>query len=673
MAGEIGHFALILALFFALTGAVMPHVGAYRKDTRLMALGDRAVYAQFLMAATAFGTLTYAFVTSDFSVINVATNSHTLKPMLYKISGVWGNHEGSLLFWVLNLTLFGALVSWRGSKLPLQFRGRVLAVQSLLVLGFLMFILFTSNPFERLDPAPIEGNGLNPLLQDPGLAFHPPMLYLGYVGLSVAFSFAVAALIEGEVTPLWARWVRPWALLAWVFLTGGIALGSWWAYYELGWGGWWFWDPVENASFMPWLAAAALLHSAIVVEKRDALKSWTILLAIVAFSLSLLGTFLVRSGVITSVHAFATDPARGIFILAFLALVVGGSLTLYAWRAPKMAPSGLFGFVSRESALVVNNIFLSTFAAVVLVGTLYPLFVEAFGAGQITVGPPFFEYAAAVLMSPLIVALGLGPLLAWKRGNIGRAAQIVIPALVVAAVAGVVLVWQTSGGFVMTAFGLGLAAWLIASVLLEIASRIRLFAAPGKAMTGLKKITRAQWGMSMAHAGLAVILLGITISEAFTSEKLVVMAPGDTADVAGYSFTFEGVAPVAGPNFTAVRGFFTVREGDAILTSLTPEDRVYANPPMNTTEAAIYPLFSGDLYAVVGEAAGAGRWSVRLYFKPMISAIWLGALMMMIGGILSLSDTRLRIGLPTGKKQAQKPSAKAAPKTGPKTVQGARA
>lgn len=654
MAGELGHFALMLALLFALAGAVAPHIGAARNDATLMAIADRSVLAQFLMAVTAFAALTYAFVTSDFSVVNVATNSHTLKPMLYKISGVWGNHEGSLLFWVLILTLFGALVSWRGRKLPLRFRSRVLAVQSLLVLGFLMFILFTSNPFLRLDPAPLEGNGLNPLLQDPGLAFHPPMLYLGYVGLSVAFSFAVAALIEGEVTPLWARWVRPWALLAWVFLTGGIALGSWWAYYELGWGGWWFWDPVENASFMPWLAAAALLHSAIVVEKRDALKSWTILLAIVAFSLSLLGTFLVRSGVITSVHAFATDPARGIFILAFLAVVVGGSLALYAWRAPKLAPSGLFGIVSRESALVVNNIFLSTFAAVVLVGTLYPLFVEAFGAGQITVGPPFFEYAAAVLMSPLIVALGLGPVLAWKRGNISRAMQVAFPALVVAAVAGLVLVWQSAGGVVMTAFGLGLAVWLITSVFLEIAARIKLFRAPAKALSSLGKITRAQWGMSLAHAGLGVILLGITISEAFTSEELVVMAPGDTTDVAGYSFTFEGVAPVAGPNFTAVRGFFTVREDERIITSLTPEDRVYSNPVMNTTEAAIYPLFSGDLYAVVGEATGAGRWSVRLYFKPMISALWLGALMMMVGGILSLSDRRLRVGLPTGKKTAVK-------------------
>ncbi|WP_262693571.1 heme lyase CcmF/NrfE family subunit [Kordiimonas aquimaris] len=651
MAGEIGHFSLIWVLVAAAIGAVLPQIGAVKGDTRLMQLADRTAYVQFLMALAAFAALTYAFLVSDFSVSNVAANSHTLKPLLYKISGVWGNHEGSLLLWVLILTLFATLVSWRGAKLPLRFRARVLSVQSLLVFGFVSFILLTSNPFLRFDPAPFEGNGLNPLLQDPGLAFHPPMLYLGYVGLSVSFSFAIAALLEGEVTPLWARWVRPWTLLAWVFLTGGIALGSWWAYYELGWGGWWFWDPVENASFMPWLAATALLHSAIVVEKRDALKSWTVLLAIIAFSFSLLGTFLVRSGILTSVHAFAVDPERGVFILAFLAIVIGGSMALYAWRAPKMVPSGLFGIVSRESALVVNNIFLSTFAAVVLIGTLYPLFVEASGAGQITVGPPFFEYAAAVLMSPLVVALGIGPLLAWKRGKLPKAMQIVLPALVVALIAGLALVWSQSGGVVMTAFGLGLAVWLLTAVFAEIASRIKLWQSPGNAFGRLRKITRAQWGMSIAHAGLAVIILGVTVSEAFTDEQLLVMAPGDSTMVAGHTFTFDGVAPVAGPNYSAVRGFFTVAEGDDFVTTLLPEDRVYSNPVMNTTEAAIYPLFTGDLYAVIGEAAGGNRWSVRLYFKPMISALWAGALMMMIGGLLSLSDRRLRLGLPTGRKK----------------------
>ncbi len=646
MIAELGHFALMIALVFALLGAVVPHYGLARGNARLISLADNAVLGQFLMAVVAYAALTYSFLISDFSVYAVAAHSHSAKPLLYKISGVWGNHEGSLMFWVLVLTLFGTAVAVKGKRLPLRFRSRVLAVQSALVLGFLLFVIFTSNPFTRLDPAPLEGNGLNPLLQDPGLAFHPPMLYLGYVGLSVVFSFATAALIEGEVTPLWARWVRPWTLTAWMFLTGGLALGSWWAYYELGWGGWWFWDPVENAAFMPWLAATALLHSAIVVEKRDALKSWTILLAIVAFSFSLLGTFLVRSGVITSVHAFASDPARGVFILAFLAIVIGGSMTLYAWRAPKLTPGGLFGLVSRESALVLNNVLLSTFAAVVLVGTLYPLFVEAMGGGQLSVGPPFFEYAAAVLMSPLIVALGFGPLLAWKRGRISRAAQIVLPALIVALVAALVIVWQSAGGVVMTAFGLGLATWLIVSVLLEIAERIQLFKKPGNAWGRLRNLPRASWGMSLAHAGLAVILFGITISEAWTEEHLVVMAPGESVAVAGYDFTFGGVAPVAGPNFTAVRGFFDVSKNGSRVTELTPEDRVYTNPVMNTTEASIYPLVSGDLYAVIGEAAGQGRWSVRLYFKPFISGLWLGAVMMMVGGLLSLSDRRLRIGAP---------------------------
>jgi cytochrome c-type biogenesis protein CcmF len=649
MIAELGHFALMIALAFALLGAVVPHVGIARSNARLVAVADNAAIGQFVMVLVAYAALTYSFIISDFSVMGVASNSHTAKPLLYKISGVWGNHEGSLLLWVLMLTLFACAVSLRGKYLPARFRARVLAVQSLLVVGFLLFILLTSNPFLRLDPAPVEGNGLNPLLQDPGLAFHPPMLYLGYVGLSVAFSFAVAALIEGEVTPLWARWVRPWTLAAWVCLTGGLALGSWWAYYELGWGGWWFWDPVENAAFMPWLAATALLHSAIVVEKRDALKSWTILLAIIAFSFSLLGTFLVRSGVLTSVHAFAVDPARGIFILAFLAVVVGGSLTLYAWRAPKLTPGGVFGLVSRESALVLNNILLSTFAAVVLVGTLYPLFVEAFNAGQLSVGPPFFEYAAAVLMSPLIVALGFGPLLAWKRGRLGRAAQILVPALVVAAVAAMTIYWQAIGGAVMTAFGLGLAIWLTVSVFLEIAERIQLFRKPAGALGRLRGLPRASWGMSLAHLGLAVILFGITISEAWTEEELIVMAAGDTADIGGFTFTFNGVAPVAGPNFTAVRGFFDVSRAGRTITSLTPEDRVYTDPVMNTTEASIYPLARGDLYAVIGEAAGAGRWSVRLYFKPFISGLWLGSLMMMVGGMLSLSDRRLRIGAPKAK------------------------
>jgi len=657
---ELGHFALIVALMLAILGATVPHYAIFRRDTRLMALSDPFAYGQFFMAATAFGALMYSYIISDFSVLNVAANSHTSKPLLYKISGVWGNHEGSLLLWVLILTLFAAAVAWRGKGLPLRFRSRVLAVQSTLCIGFLMFIIFTSNPFLRLDPAPFEGNGLNPLLQDPGLAFHPPMLYIGYVGLSIAFSFAVAALIEGEVTPLWARWVRPWTLAAWIFLTGGIALGSWWAYYELGWGGWWFWDPVENASFMPWLAATALLHSSIVVEKRDALKSWTILLSIIAFSFSLLGTFLVRSGVLTSVHAFAVDPERGVFILGFLAIVIGGSLALYAWRAPRLTPSGMFGVVSRESALILNNVLLSTFAAVVLVGTLYPLVLEAINGTQITVGPPFFEFAATVLMSPLIVALGFGPLLAWKRGRISRAAQVLIPAAIVGVVTFWLVIWDKAGGIMMTGFGLALAAWLMVSVLMEIAERTKLFKNPKKFLTRLVRLPRATWGMSLAHFGLGVIVLGITVSEAWTSEQLRVMSPGDTAEVAGFEFKLEGVEPIAGPNYTAVRAAFTVTRNGELVAPLYAEDRVFSDPPMPTTEAGIYPLFRGDLYAVIGEYLGDNRWSVRLYFKPFISGIWVGAGLMVLGGIISLSDRSRRIGAPAGRRRS-KPKQPAVP------------
>jgi len=651
MIPELGHFALIVALFLSVIGAIVPHMGISRGDSRLMAIAEPIAYSQFLMAVTAFGALTYAYIISDFSVLNVATNSHTAKPLLYKISGVWGNHEGSLMLWVLILSLFAAAVALRGKSLPLRFRSRVLAVQSALLVGFLLFVLLTSNPFLRLDPAPLEGNGLNPLLQDPGLAFHPPMLYIGYVGLSVAFSFAVAALIEGEVTPLWARWVRPWTLAAWIFLTAGIALGSWWAYYELGWGGWWFWDPVENASFMPWLAAAALLHSSVVVEKRDALKSWTILLAIVAFSFSLLGTFLVRSGVLTSVHAFAVDPERGIFILAFLAIVIGSSLALYAWRAPRLAPSGLFGLVSRESALVLNNILLSTFAAVVLVGTLYPLVLEAVNGTQITVGPPFFEYAAVVLMSPLVVALGFGPLLAWKRGRISKAVQVLLPAVIVAFVIFWFTLWDDASGLVMTGAGLGLGAWLIVSVILEIGERTKFRQNPSRFLARAKRMPRATWGMSLAHMGLGIIILGITISEAWTHEELRLMTVGDTAVVGDYEFTLESVEPAAGPNYTAVRGSFLVKQGAQELARLHPEDRVYSDPPMNTTEAGILSLFRGDLYAVIGEHAGGDAWSVRLYFKPFISGLWIGSSFMVLGGLISLSDRRQRIGAPSGRRR----------------------
>ena len=652
---EAGHFALVLACAVALFTAVLPHVAIARGDARSAALSVPLSAIQFLLIAFAFAALTAAFLNSDFSVRLVAANSHTAKPLLYKISGVWGNHEGSLLLWVLILTLFSSLVGIFGRSLPLKFKARVLGVQSFLVLGFLLFILLTSNPFLRLDPAPVEGNGLNPLLQDPGLAFHPPMLYLGYVGLSVAFSFAVAALIDGAIGPAWARYVRPWTLVAWIFLTGGIALGSWWAYYELGWGGWWFWDPVENASFMPWLAASALLHSAIVVEKRDALKGWTVLLALVAFSFSLLGTFLVRSGVLTSVHAFAVDPARGIFILGFLAVVVGGSFTLYAWRARDLEAGGMFALVSRESALVVNNIFLSTFAGVVLIGTLYPLVLEASSGDQISVGPPFFNFATALLMAPLIVALMMGPLLSWKRAKLSPLKAYMVGPLVIGFVLFLGAVWTNYGDSIMMALGLALAFGLFFGVVAELASRTRNAKTLGVRLSRLANLPRAAWGMTMAHLGLAIITLGITASESGSVETLAAMAVGDTVTAGDYNYRLDAVDPIIGPNYTAQRGAFTVLKDGDVVTTLYPEDRVYGDPVTPTTEAGIHSLWHGDLYAVIGQpvdllAAGTGaelKWSVRVYYKPGISGLWGGAVLMMIGGFLSLSDRRLRLGVPT--------------------------
>jgi len=648
MIPEIGHFALILALMLAALAASLPMIGAARGDGRLIALAPPLAVGQLIFVALAFLALMQAFVVSDFSVSTVAANSHTAKPMLYKIAGVWGNHEGSLVLWVLILTLFGALVGLFGGSLPAAFRARVLSVQAMISVGFLLFMLLTSNPFLRLDPAPPEGNGLNPLLQDPGLAFHPPLLYLGYVGFSTAFSFAVAALIEGRVGPSWARWMRPWVLLAWMALTAGIALGSWWAYYELGWGGWWFWDPVENASFMPWLAGTALLHSTIVVEKRDALKRWTILLSILTFALSLLGTFLVRSGVLTSVHAFAVDPERGVFILALLAVAIGGSLLLYGWRAPGMEEGGLFAPVSREGALVVNNILLSVATGIVLAGTLYPLFLDAMSGAKISVGPPFFNLTFTPLMVLVILFLGFGPLLAWKRGDLATAAGklkwAAIGAMVAAAVG-----WIAFGaGPVLAFFGFALGGWLAIAVLTEIAHRTGFGRVPlDRAWRRARGLGRAHYGMSLAHLGLAVTVFGITASEAWTVEKLEVLSPGESVEIGEYRFTLQQIMPAAGPNYTAIRGQFDVFEGERLLTTLSPESRTYTTPPMQTTEAGIYPLVSGDLYAVIGESKGGEAWSARLYHKPLISWIWAGSLLMIAGGALSLSDRRLRVGAPS--------------------------
>ena len=647
MISEIGHFALILSLAIALVQGTVPMLGAARGDGHLMAVGKMAALLQWLFITTAFLALMNAYVTSDFSVANVAQNSHSLKPLLYKIAGVWGNHEGSMLIWVLILATFGAAIVCFGGNLPPTLCARVLAVQSWIAVGFLSFTLFTSNPFERLVPAPIDGNGLNPLLQDPGLAFHPPFLYLGYVGFSIAFSFAIAALIEGRVDAAWARWVRPWTLVAWSFLTVGIALGSWWAYYELGWGGWWFWDPVENASFMPWLAGTALLHSAIVCEKRDALKSWTILLAIVTFSLSLLGTFLVRSGVLTSVHAFATDPARGVFILAFLVLVVGGSLILFAVRAPHLKAGGLFSPVSREGGLVLNNLLLTSAAATVLLGTLYPLFIDALGIGKISVGPPYFNTVFIPLMIPLIELAGIAPALTWKRTDLHG---VLVRMKFVGSVTVLFIAWglyKTWGSTFMGVVGIGLSAWVGVSVLVDIGIRVRLFQGPlSESLSRAVRTPRAVYGMSIAHIGLALLVAGGTASSAWRIEALQVVRVGEAISVSDYEFVFHGVESIQGPNYSGEKGHISVQRGNGEAIQLFPENRFYPVQQQPTTEAAIYTGWSGDLYAVLGEPDATGGWSARLYFNPLVSWIWLGALVMALGGAVSLSDRRHRVGAP---------------------------
>ena len=649
MTPELGHFALVLALPVALVQSIVPLVGAQRRESALMATAGPAALLQMLLIGIAFAALTVAFVTSDFSVINVFQNSHTAKLLLYKVTGVWGNHEGSLLLWVLILAVFGAAVAAFGSNLPDRLKARALSVQGMIGFGFLAFILFTSNPFLRLEPVPAQGQGLNPLLQDPGLAFHPPMLYLGYVGFSMAFSFAVAALLEGRVDAAWARWVRPWTLAAWSFLTVGIGLGSWWAYYELGWGGWWFWDPVENASFIPWLTGTALLHSAIVVEKRETLKSWTILLAIITFSLSLLGTFLVRSGILTSVHAFATDPTRGVFVLALLALAVGGSLVLYAMRAPDLEPGGVFAPVSREGGLLINNLFLATASATVLLGTLFPLIAEALGMGKLSVGAPYFNTVFIPLMVPLVILMGIGPLMAWKRsdlrGVLSRLKAALVATLVVFALA--LVLSGVSITDVAGAAGMALAGWLIAAVVIEWSNRVRLFQVPlAETFRRAKSMQRASYGMSLAHMGMAFVIIGVTGSSAWKQENILTMAPGESISVAGFELTLDDAGIIRGANYEALRGTFTAERGGSSAT-LTPERRVYDQPVQQTTEAAIHTTYWADLYVVLGDGPDAdGRYVVRAFFEPFIPFLWYGVLMMGFGGVVSLSDRRHRVGAP---------------------------
>jgi cytochrome c-type biogenesis protein CcmF len=566
-----------------------------------------------------------------------------------------------MVLWVAILALFGLAVAQFGDNLPPTLQARVLAVQGLIGAAFLAFILFTSNPFLRLDPAPLEGKGLNPILQDPGLAFHPPFLYLGYVGFSMAFSFAVAALIEGRVDPAWARWVRPWTLAAWCALTVGIALGSWWAYYELGWGGWWFWDPVENASFIPWLVGTALLHSAIVVEKRDALKSWTILLAILAFSLSLLGTFLVRSGVLTSVHTFAADPERGVFILGLLLLVIGGSLTLYAIRAPGLKGGGLFSPISREGALVLNNLLLTSAAAVVLLGTLYPLILDAVGGGKVSVGTPFYNATFVPLMIPLLLANTVGAMMSWKRADLSGVLGRLKLAFVGVVIAIVVAAYILGISELLSAIGFGLAAWLVVGAAVEIGERIGLgrlsIAASFRRAVGLP---RAAWGMAIAHGAVGIMVAGITASSGFRTESIQLMKPGEEITVSGYTLRFDGATDVKGPNYTANRGRFTVRKDGEFVTVLSPEKRHYPAEGSGTTEAGIRTTIAGDLYAVLGEQSDNGAWSTRIYFNPLVAWIWVGAILMAAGGVVSLTDRRYRVGAP---KRAKSQPAKAATST----------
>ena len=637
MVTELGHFALILAFVVAIVQMVVPMIGAQRRWSGWMAVAEPAANIQFLMTAFSFAALMHAFITSDFSLRLVVENSHSAKPMIYKISGTWGNHEGSMLLWVLIVTLFGATAAWSGGNLPPSLRARVLSIQAAIAVAFFAFILFTSNPFVRLAVPPFDGQDLNPLLQDPGLAFHPPFLYLGYVGLSMAYSFAVAALIEGRVDAAWARWVRPWTLAAWIFLTIGIGLGSWWAYYELGWGGFWFWDPVENASFMPWLLAAALLHSAIVVEKRESLKSWTILLAILAFGFSLIGTFIVRSGLLTSVHAFANDPERGVFILIILAIFTGGALTLFAARANAMEAKGVFAMLSRESALVANNIMLAVGCFVVFVGTLWPMVAEMLFDRKLSVGPPFFELAFTPFMVVLGLILPVGALLPWKRARIKRTLHSLRYVFAVAVLlAGLVWTLQ-SGRSLLGPIGLFLGAWVVGGALVD------LWIRAGRTPARLVRLPRADWGRGVAHAGLGVTIFAIAGLMAWEQEDIRVAQLGESYDVGSFQLTLQKVEEGRGPNYLTTQGTGDLSRNGRLLAELHPEKRVYPVAQMPTTEAAIDYRFLRDVYVVIGDQQDNGGWVIRTYIKPFANWIWGGILLMSFGGFLSLTDRRFRV------------------------------
>jgi cytochrome c-type biogenesis protein CcmF len=643
MIPEIGHFALILALLLAAVQGTLPILGAARGRQEWMALARPAAQGQFLFVAIAFACLATSFVTNDFSVVNVATNSNSQLPLHYRFAATWGSHEGSLLLWVLMLTIWTLAVTLASRHLPEEMAARVIGVMGLVSVGFLLFMLFTSNPFARAFPPPADGRDLNPLLQDPGMVIHPPMLYMGYVGFSVAFAFALAALLGGRLDATWARWSRPWTTLAWCFLTVGIALGSWWAYYELGWGGWWFWDPVENASFMPWLVGTALVHSLAVTEKRGSFKSWTVLLAICAFSLSLLGTFLVRSGVLTSVHAFATDPKRGVFILAFLVLVIGGSLTLFAWRAPRVGLGGRFETVSRESMLLINNVLLAVAAGSVLLGTLYPLFLDALGLGKISVGPPYFNAVFAPIMAPLVFLMAIGPIARWKEARVPDLATRLRWALGVSLVAALVAPFLLGQWTPLVSFGLFLAFWVLGGVAISLRERIRHFR--GGLAARLAAQPRSYYGMLVAHCGVAVFIIGVTLVKGYEVERDVRMEIGDTVTAAGYTFRFDGAREITGPNYRGARGKVEVSRGGRSVGTLYPEKRIYNAQQMPMTEADIATGVLGDLYVSLGEPVGDGAWSVRVYVKPFVTWIWGGCFIMALGGLLALSDRRYRIGV----------------------------
>ena len=643
MIPELGQLALLLALAVSLVQGTLPILGAARNRADWMALARPAAQVQCLLVMFAFGCLAISFVQNDFSVLYVASNSNSALPLIYRLTAVWGGHEGSLLLWMLMLSGWTVAVAMFSSHLPQAVVARILAVMGLVAVGFLLFTLITSNPFDRLLPAAAEGRDLNPLLQDPGMIIHPPMLYMGYVGFSVAFAFAIAALIGGNLDATWARWTRPWTTAAWCFLTFGIALGSWWAYYELGWGGWWFWDPVENASFMPWLVGTALIHSLAVTEKRGAFKSWTVLLAIMAFSLSLLGTFLVRSGVLSSVHAFATDPRRGIFILALLVVAIGGSLALYAWRAPKVGLGARFELVSRESMLLGNNVMLVVAMGTVLLGTLYPLLLDALGLGKISVGPPYFDAVFVPIMTPVVFLMGVAPLARWRQAALPDLAKRLRWAAGLTVIAALLTGWLAGHISPLATLGFAMSWWIVFSLATDLLERLRpAGAASGSVLARVRLLPRALLGMMLAHLGIATFAFGVSMVNTYGIERDLKMQVGDTTELAGYTFTFRGVRERPGPNYTAAQGLVEVSKGGKLVESMLPEKRVYRVQQNPMTEAAIDTGFTRDLYVSLGEAVEGGAWIVRIYFKPFVDWIWGGCVLMALGGALAASDRRYR-------------------------------